>query len=57
MLKYSWSVEKNVQLRADSDRRVCFEDIVAAIESGGLLDDIEQKFHEFQLLFRSSLDL
>jgi hypothetical protein len=41
MLKYSWSVEKNDQLRADSDRRVCFEDIVAAIESGGLLDDIE----------------
>ena len=36
-----WGVEKNRELKSDPKRRICFEDIVAAIESGGLLDDIE----------------
>jgi hypothetical protein len=36
-----WSEEKNALLKAHPDRRVGFEDIVSAIESGGLLDDIE----------------
>lgn len=36
-----WNEEKNALLKAHSDRAVCFEDIVSAIESGGLLDDIE----------------
>lgn len=40
MLKAVWSVEKNNQLKADSSRNICFEDIVAAIENGGLLADI-----------------
>jgi len=30
-------------LKASSERAVCFEDIVAAIENGGVLDDIEHK--------------
>jgi hypothetical protein len=36
-----WSPEKNRALKSDAKRNICFEDIVAAIESGGLLDDIE----------------
>ena len=36
-----WSPEKNRELKADARRNICFEDIVAAIESGGLLDDID----------------
>lgn len=41
MVEYRWSVEKNNQLKADASRSVCFEDIVTAIKSGGLLADIE----------------
>ena len=44
-----WSEEKNLLLKAHPDRGVCFEDIVSAIESGGLLDDVEHwndsKYH------------
>jgi hypothetical protein len=40
MFKAVWNVEKNNQLKADVERRICFEDVVAAIDSGGLLDDI-----------------
>jgi len=36
-----WSVEKNRELKSDPKRGICFEDIVAAIEGGGLLDDVE----------------
>ena len=36
-----WSEEKNALLKAHPNRAVSFEDIVSAIESGGLLDDIE----------------
>ena len=36
-----WSKDKNALLKAQADRAVSFEDIVSAIESGGLLDDIE----------------
>jgi len=41
MKSVHWSPEKNRELKADSRRNICFEDIVAAIESGGLLDDID----------------
>jgi hypothetical protein len=34
----AWSEEKNLWLK--SERGVCFEDIVQAIEAGDLLDDI-----------------
>ena len=30
----------------DRDRDICFEDIVAAIDGGGLLDDIEHPYAE-----------
>jgi hypothetical protein len=40
-MKFKWNAEKNLQLKNNADRSVCFEDIVAAIESGGLLDDVE----------------
>lgn len=46
MKKISWSVEKNRLLRADPDRNICFEDVVVAIEAGGLLDDIEHPNRE-----------
>ncbi len=39
--KLTWDIEKNKWLVSNSDRAVCFEDIVASIETGGLLDDIE----------------
>jgi hypothetical protein len=39
-----WSVEKNRELKSDPKRGICFEDIVAAIESGGLLDDVRAKY-------------
>jgi hypothetical protein len=41
MQRYHWSLEKNQELKANPNRAVCFEDIVAAIEGDGLLDDIE----------------
>ena len=41
MKTIAWSPEKNRALKSDAERNICFEDIVAAIESGGLLDDIE----------------
>jgi len=36
MKPMAWSPEKNAQLMAD--RQLCFEDVVVAIASGGLLD-------------------
>jgi hypothetical protein len=41
MAHFSWNEEKNLLLKQNSDRAICFEDIVAAIEGGGLLDDVE----------------
>ena len=41
MRHFAWSEDKNRDLKANAHRAVCFEDIVAAIESGGLLDDVE----------------
>ena len=41
MKRMDLNPEKNRELRADRDRNICFEDIVAAVESGGLLDDVE----------------
>jgi hypothetical protein len=46
MRAIAWSPEKNRELKSDAKRRICFEDIVAAIESGGLLDDIEHPNRE-----------
>ncbi len=43
---YHVEPRKNHELKSDSKRRICFEDIVAAIESGGLLDDIEHPNRE-----------
>jgi hypothetical protein len=41
MATFLWSIDKNRALKEHSDRHICFEDIVAAIDAGGLLDDIE----------------
>lgn len=41
MKRFAWSPEKNRVLKSDADRNICFEDIVAAIEGGSLLGDIE----------------
>jgi hypothetical protein len=41
MLQFRWNIDKNLHLKMDSTRAICFEDVVAAIENGGLLDDIE----------------
>ena len=38
--RFTWSLDKNRWLASYPDRAVCFEDIVASIETGGLLDDI-----------------
>jgi hypothetical protein len=35
-----WSAEKNRELKSDTRRNICFEDIVVAIQSDGLLDDV-----------------
>jgi hypothetical protein len=43
MSQFKWSADKNLQLKNNPQRAVCFEDIVTAIENGGLLDDIEHK--------------
>lgn len=40
MMEFLWSPDKNNRLKADTLRCVCFEDVVSAIESGGLLDDV-----------------
>ncbi len=39
MKTFRWNSQKNEQLKAD--RGVSFEDVVLAIESGGLLDVVE----------------
>jgi hypothetical protein len=46
MRTIAWSPDKNRELKSDTRRRICFEDIIAAIESGGLLDDIEHPNRE-----------
>ena len=42
MKAYVWSPERNRTLKASRNRNICFEDIVAAIEGGGILDDIRR---------------
>lgn len=42
---FTWSEEKNAKLQAERGLR--FEDIVAAIEAGGLLDDISNPSGNF----------
>jgi hypothetical protein len=46
MRTIAWSPEENRELKSDAKRRICFEDVVAAIEGGGLLDDIEHPNRE-----------
>ncbi len=46
MRTIAWSPEKNRELKSDAKRRICFEDIVVAIEAGGLLDDVEHPNRE-----------
>ena len=41
MVHFKWNAEKNLQLKNNLSRAVCFEDMVTAIEGGGLLDDVE----------------
>ena len=41
MARYAWDLEKNRSLKADARRYISFEEIVAAIESGNLLANIE----------------
>ena len=41
MAKLVWSEDKNQALKARLDRGICFENIAAAVENGGLLDDVE----------------
>jgi hypothetical protein len=43
MKKMIWSLEKNRELKNNPNRSICFEDIIAAIDSGGLLDDVVHK--------------
>jgi hypothetical protein len=38
--RIAWSEAKNRQLRAMSERGVCFDDVVVAMDQGRLLDDI-----------------
>ena len=40
MMEFLWDPDKNNRLKVDGSRGVCFEDVVSAIESGGLLDDV-----------------
>jgi hypothetical protein len=40
MKRFTWSLEKNRILKEDKLRSVCFEDIVAALDTGGYLADI-----------------
>jgi hypothetical protein len=46
MKKISWSVEKNIKLKGDKNRSICFEDIVAVLETGRHIDDIEHPNQE-----------
>lgn len=40
MKRIDWNPDKNNRLRAEPGRDIGFEDIVAAIDAGGLLDDV-----------------
>jgi hypothetical protein len=40
MKKITWSVEKNRALKENEHRSICFEDIVAALETDDYLADI-----------------
>ncbi len=42
MITFKWNAEKNLALKSAPNKGVCFEDIVAAIEGGGLLDDVSR---------------
>ena len=45
MKKISWSIEKNQALKNDPLRAICFEDIVAVLETGGLLANVKHPNH------------
>lgn len=46
MKKLTWSIEKSRTLKQDKHRSVCFEDIVAVLEAGDYLADIEHPNHD-----------
>lgn len=45
MIRFTWSEAKNEKLKAE--RGLGFEDIVAAVEAGGLLDDVTNPSSNF----------
>jgi len=49
MQKFNWNQNKNEKLKAE--REVSFEEIVFAIENGGLLDDVKHPSRTNQRLF------
>ncbi len=49
MKRFDWNQEKNTQLK--EQREISFEEIVFAIESGGLLDDTKHHSRGNQRLF------
>jgi uncharacterized DUF497 family protein len=54
MKKFNWNNKKNEKLK--TEREVSFEEIVFAIENGGLLDDIIHPSRTNQRLFVVSLN-
>jgi hypothetical protein len=46
MKRIDWDAAKKQELKSDPDRRICLEDLVAAIESGGLIDDVKHPISE-----------
>lgn len=57
MKYFDWSELKNVRLKAERD--VCFEDVLIALDTGKLLDDIvhpDQKSYQGQRIFVVELD-
>jgi hypothetical protein len=41
MVQFKWNADKNLLLKQNTSQDVCFEDIITAIDGGGLLDDVE----------------
>jgi len=49
MKRFNWNPEKNTQLKEQRD--ISFEEIVFAIENGGLLDEVKHRSRDNQRLF------
>ena len=41
MIEYVWNETRNTSLVLSKDRAIGFEEVIKAIESGGLIDDLE----------------